>query len=91
MTTLQDLKTLDELTGDSRKWAEQFLASAEPHDLPDGYRVGDHVRVGDHGEAEVLGALPAADGTRWLALWGLKSITPQYPCWSAPTDEVSRL
>lgn len=88
---LHSLKRLDELTGKNRKWAERWLTEAEPHDLPDGFSVGDRVRVGDHDEAEVLGAHTAADGTRWLALWGLKSVVAQFPCWEAPASEVSPL
>lgn len=90
-TELHVLKRLDELTGNARKSADRWLADVETHDLPDGFRVGERVRVGDADEAEVLGAETAADGSRWLALWGLKSVVAQYPCWSAPVSEVTRL
>lgn len=92
MTDLHTLKTLDQLTGNHRKWADQWLKSVETHDLPEGFTVGDRVLVSTGedsvGEAEVLGATTGANGERWLMLWGLTAVVDQYPCWMAEVSDV---
>lgn len=76
----------------NREWIENWAKRIEHTDIPGDFALGERVMVdqgdGTYAPAIVLGAMPAADGTRWLAMRGLGET---FPAWCGPVDEVRKM